>query len=317
MRLVRAAAAGLLVTVLSPLMSSPTDAAAPAVAGKVVADRIGLPRGFMPEGIAADGRRLFSWSLAGQGIAAGRIAAGRAEALDLLAGTSLRGMLVDPRTRWLSVVGGKGDRGKLWVVAPRSHGAFVTSARLRGAVFPNDLTFTEHAVWVTDSGRNVLYRVRRPSTQGLLPEHLVARTVRVRGVPPVQAGEFALNGIRTLPGGRLVAVDSRDGTLYVIRRDGTATPLPVRGDVQLSSGDGLVRHGRWLFVVRGQGGNEVVRLRLQRDAGALTASHGRVLTDDDLSVPSTAVWVDGVLWLANARFGIDTDRYYLSRLAVR
>jgi hypothetical protein len=29
------------------------------------------------------------------------------------------------------------------------------------------------------------------------------------------------------------------------------------------------------------------------------------------------VWVDGVLWLANARFGIDTDRYYLSRLAVR
>ena len=317
MRLVRAAVAGLLVTAFCPLVSTPTVAAPAAAQGATPEERIRLPRGFAPEGIAADGRWLFSGSLAGQGIAAARVGDERATVLRPMPGTSLRGMRVDPRTHWLAVVGGRGDRGKVWVVAPRSGAAMVTQARLPRAVFPNDLTYTRRAIWITDSARNVLYRVRRPSERGFLPDHLRVKTLRLHGVPPVQGDDFGLNGIRTLPGGRLVAVDSRDGTLYRIRRDGTATPVPVVGGVHLPSGDGLERHRRSLFVVRGQGGNEVVRLRLGRGAGGLTASSGRVLTDDDLSVPSTAVWRPGELWLANARFGIDTDRYYLSRLPLR
>jgi hypothetical protein len=230
-------------------------------------------------------------------------------------GTSLRGMIVDPRTGWLAVAGAEGDVGKVWVLGPR--GALKTQATLPRAVFPNDLTLTRHGIWVTDSGRNVLYRVRRPAPGRFLPEEQVARTLRLRGIPRVAAGEFGLNGIRTLGVGRLLAVDSRDGTLYRLHRDGGATRVRVEGAVRLLSGDGLELRRDRLYVVRGQGGNEVVRLRLRPGRGGVVAYGGRVLTDDDLSVPSTAVWRPGALWLANARFGIDTERYYLSRLPLR
>lgn len=98
----------------------------------------------------------------------------------------------------------------------------------RGAVFPNDITFTRKAAYITDSGRNVLCRVPRTPPAGFPPVPLAVTTVELTGpLPPVQAGEIALNGIRTLPGGRLVVVDSRDGLLYKVRRsDGRATPIP-------------------------------------------------------------------------------------------
>lgn len=305
--------AGLLVAALTPLL----PAAAPAVAGAAPADRIDLPRDFQPEGIAAKGQRLFSGSLAGGGVASARIGAARASVIREMPGSSLRGMAIDPRTGFLTMVGNtKNGRPSLWVIVPREGGVQATYARLPGAVFPNDLTFGKRAIWVTDSGQNVLYRVQRPPRNAFPPVPLPVETLALRGpIPPVVGDDIGLNGIRKLPGGRLVVVDSRDGALYEVRHsNGRARPVPVAGPVQLSSGDGLEIQGRTLYVVRGQGGNDVVRLRLRQLADGFVASRGRVLTDPSLSVPSTAVLRGGSLWLANARFGIDTERYYLTGL---
>lgn len=255
--------------------------------------------------------------MAGKGIAAGRFVDDRARIIRKAPDASLRGMRIDRRTGFLTVVGSAGDRGFVRVIVAREGGVLATYARLPRAVFPNDLTFTRRAVWITDSSRNVLYRVDRPPRNAFPEVPLAVRTLRLDGVPPVVGDQIALNGIRTLPGGRLLVVDSRDGALYAVsRRDGTATRVPVTGAERLTSGDGLVLDDRRLWVVRGQGGNDVVQLRLARTPGGLTATAGQVLTDDDLSVPSTAVRRNGVLWLVNARFGVDTRRYYLSRLPV-
>ncbi len=48
--------------------------------------------------------------------------------------------------------------------------------------------------------------------------------------------------------------------------------------------------GRTLYVVRGQGGNEVVRLTLQGFGHELEATDGEVLTSPRLPVPPSAEW---------------------------
>ena len=85
----------------------------------------------------------------------------------------------------------------------------------------------------------------------------------------VQPAGFGLNGIRVLPSGDLIAVSG--GVLYVIDPvTGTADRVEVTGE-QLTAGDGLVLHGRTLYVVRGYDSpdaardrDSVVELRLSR-----------------------------------------------------
>ena len=305
------------VLALPALVSSPAPAALPAAAqGEPPGDRIALPRGFSPEGITAIGRQLYSGSLVGDGIAWARVGDDRATILRDMGPSSVRGMTVDLGTDWLVAVGQRGEAGRLWVVVGHEPGVLATYARFPHAVFPNDVTATRQYLWVTDSGRNVLYRVEAPPRRNFPEVPLPVETVHLTGIPPVADGDIALNGIRALPGGRrLIAVDSRDGTLYAIEREsGVAFEVPVTGPETLTSGDGLVLDGRTLYVVRGQGGNEVVRLTLQGSGDELEATDGEVLTSPRLSVPSTAVKLGNSLWLANARFGVDTDRYGLVRL---
>lgn len=300
-----------LLTALAAALVAPSSAAPSAEVPQD--DRIPLPRGFEPEGIAIDGDDFFTGSLVGRGIVTGRFDRDGTNPFANLK-ASIRGMRYDQQSGWLYAVGSRGSTGLLVAL---SDDGIQLRVELPTAQFPNDITFTRNRVHVTDSGRNVLYQIYRDRDPGGPEPPDLVRTLRLTGVPPVTGDDIALNGIRTLPGGRLVVVDSRDGVLYAVdRSDGTATPIPVTGDEQLTSGDGLVLDDDRLWVVRGQGGNEVVQLQADRTPAGLTYTDGQVLTDDDLSVPSTAVKRGGVLWLANARFGVDTNRFYLSRLPV-
>ena len=58
-------------------------------------------------------------------------------------------------------------------------------------------------------------------------------------------------------------------------------------------------------------------VELAERVGQLTAERDDLEPFDDLSVPTTAAVQAGSLWVANARFGIPTTEYWVTRLPLR
>lgn len=266
---------------------------------------ISLPDGFRPEGIASRGRTFYTGSLGDGRIWAGDLRTGEGRVLlPGQAGRSLRGMQVDPRTRLLWVAGNEGATGIVLAVDTRT-GEVVRRVVVPDAAFLNDLVVTRRAVWVTDSRVDRLTRV--PLARGGLPTGGDLRFLPLRGDWATPEGIRA-NGIRQLPDGRLVVVNSAAATLYAVSPwTGVAEAMPVSGGPGLTGGDGLVLRGKRLYVVRGSGQNDISVLRLHRTREGWTATWRGELTDPALSVPSTATLARGRLWAVNARFGVVPD----------
>lgn len=170
-----------------------------------------------------------------------------------------------------------------------------------GAVFLNDLVITRKAVWVTDSRVDRLTRV--PLDRNGRPDGELAQ-LPLTGPWPTPAGNRA-NGIRTLPDGSLIIDNSTAGGLWQVDPNtGVVTEIPVTGSSAITAGDGLVRSGRTLYVVRGSGQQEVSKLKLSRSGDGWTASFIDRLTSPALDVPATATLVGDTLWAVNARFGV-------------
>lgn len=282
-------------------------------------DVITLPDGFNTEGVtsAPDGT-FYATSLTGRGIRTGSLRDGSTERFVRLPGTSLRGAVIDRRSGFVWTVGSRGQRGILLVLDPAASDPVLEEVTLQRAGFPNDLTFSGGRAWITDSARDHLYRVEvatdgRPARVSTLPLS--------GGWQPVEddpAGTIAANGIRRLPDRTLVVVDSRDGGLFsVLRRDGEAREIPVRGRRDLRSGDGLVLRGRTLYVVRGPTDSAIEELRLAGPGNGWRAAYRRTLRDRDLSVPSTATYDRGALWAVNAEFGTGDDSFEVVRVDLR
>ena len=140
----------------------------------------------------------------------------------------------------------------------------------------------------------------------------------------MQGTGFGANGISTTPtGGDLLVINSGTGVLYrVDPATGVATAVDL-GGTSLTMGDGMLRHGRLLYVVRNRI-NEIAVIRLDR-----TGSSGelvRTITADDLDestsfdVPTTVAKFGGKLYLPNARFGTtatpDTD-YWVTKVRAK
>lgn len=311
------AAAALLVTAV-PSTAVPSTAPSAVAEQAPGAGVIPLPDGFETEGVTSDpGGRFYATSLVGRGVWTGSLRDGTSERFVRLPGTSLRGALIDRRSGFVWTVGSRGDRGIVVVLDPAAADPVVEEVTLPGAGFANDLTFSGGVAWITDSARDQLFRVEvardgRPASVSTLP--LGGDWDPVEDDPP---GTFAANGIRTLPDGTLLVVDSRDGGLYsVLRRDGTAREIPVRGRRELLSGDGLVLDGDTLYVVRGRAPNRIQVLGIAQDDGSWTATYRRSVGDPDLSVPSTATLDAGALWAVNAEFGTGDDTYEVVRVAL-
>ena len=112
---------------------------------------------------------------------------------------------------------------------------------------------------------------------------------------------FNLNGIEATPNGRtLLAVQSATGKLFTVDPKTGATKLIDLGGATLPNGDGILLHGRTLYVVQNQLNKiAVVKLNHGLTRGVVT----RMIADSDFDVPTTIARFGKWLYAVNARFG--------------
>ncbi|WP_210443269.1 superoxide dismutase [Nocardioides sp. SYSU D00065] len=273
----------------------------PAVAGVAAPDgtfpsRIALPDGFQPEGIAiGPGPTAWFGSRADGDIYEVSLRTGRGRVISQGPGTPSVGLKSD-RRGLLYIAGG--SSGTARVVDADTGEVRADVALTTATSFVNDVVLTRGAAWFTDSAQPQLYRLDRGPGA-------TATTVPLTG-EWVQGTGFGANGTSTTPTGRhLLVVNSTTGLLYrVDPATGAATEVDL-GGASLTMGDGMLRHGRTLYVVRNRL-EKIAVLRLSRSG--LTGRLVRTITEADLDdstsfdVPTTVARFGAHLYLPNARF---------------
>ncbi|WP_285619816.1 hypothetical protein [Kineosporia sp. NBRC 101677] len=289
---------------------SPAGSTPIAASGHKNVGPISLPDGFRPEGVASGPERTFyAGSLADGRIWTGSLKTGESRQLTAgVPGRSVRGLEWDPRSGLLWAAAQDGTTGIVLAVDTAS-GAIKHRIEIPGAVFLNDLTVEPNAVWVTDSRVDRLTRIALRDATG-------ARTGQINYIPlkgqwpTTPADRNGANGIETLWDGSLLLNNSTAGGLWRVNYDtGVAQQLTVRRGPGITGGDGLVRKGHTLFVVRGNSQNAVEQLKLHHSRKqGWRATWRKTLTSPQLDVPSTAMYVHHTLWAVNARFGVQNPQ---------
>lgn len=315
-RLVLTCTAAALGVALSPVV--PTASGVTAAPTGTFPDRIELPDGFQPEGIAlGPGPTAWFWSRADGDIYEVSLRTGEGTVISEGPGTPSVGMKSDRQGR-LYVAGG--SSGTARIIDTETGAVLADRTLTTGASFVNDVVLTRTAAWFTDSSQPQLYRVDR----GAGGEPGTATTTLPLTGEWVQGTGFGANGISTTPTGRaLLVVNSTTGLLYrVDPATGEATEVDL-GGASLTMGDGMLRHGRTLYVVRNRI-NEVAVLRLSRSG--LTGRLVRTITAGDLpastsfDVPTTVAKFGSHLYLPNARFttpATPTTDYWVTRVRAK
>ena len=272
--------------------------ASPATAGEAFPSVISLPNGWLPEGIATGAGTTFyagsrqTGTTAG-GIYRGDLATGEGS-IFVTGGGPYTGMKVD-------------DFGRLWVAGAGTGRGYVFDATTGALLatfqfvtdtnptFINDVVVTNDAAFFTDSNRQVLYRVPIGAdgtigTPAILP---------LSGIQFV-AG-FNLNGIDATPNGQtLIVVNSSTGKLYAVDPvTGIADEIELAGGATVTQGDGILLHGRTLYVVRNRS-NEIVVIELAPDLSSGTVVDR--ITSASFDVPTTIARHGNALYAVNARF---------------
>ena len=217
-----------------------------------------------------------------------------------VAGRFLAGLKYDRRSGLLWAVGGDGDGTRLFAFDGAS-GDLVHEIAIDG-VFINDLVITRDALYITDSLADQLWSV--PLTNRGAPAG-PPRAIPLSGdFQFVTEGELPinLNGIDATANGRtLIAVHSTLGVLYRIdAATGKATEIDLGGGA-VPSGDGIVLHGKKLYVVQNFLNTvAVVKLRPDLASGQVVDT----ITSDLFRVPATAARFGSRLYVVNARFDI-------------
>jgi sugar lactone lactonase YvrE len=269
--------------------------AAPAAA-RSYPETIPLPNGWAPEGIATGfGDQFFAGSRVTGAIFKGNLHTGKGRVLVEPTGGAALGMKVDRRNR-LFVAGGGTGTARVY----RAGGGRLLREYQRTAAptFINDVTLTRRAAYFTDSIKQQLY-VLTLGRHGRLPT--AARTLPLTGDLQYDTDPqtFELNGIAATHNGRLIAVQSRTATLFLIDpRTGDTDAIALSGG-DAANGDGLLLFGRTLYVVQ----NQLHRIAVIRlDRGLETGTVVRHITDSDFDIPTTIAARAGFLWAVNARF---------------
>lgn len=255
---------------------------------------IALLEEFRPEGIAAGKRATFYVGSIPQGsVWRGSFRTGLGDVLvPPHPGRNHTGLKYDRRFDRLFVAGGA---SKGIYVYDATTGADVASYSLPDAGFVNDVVLTRRAAWFTDSQVAQLYRV------DIAPDGSLSEPVRVPLSGDLQfvAGQFNVNGIEALPGGRrLIVVQSNTGKLFTVRASSGVT-REIALDQPVPNGDGILLRGRRLYVVQNQL-NQVAEIKLGRNL-----QRGRTRTrllDDRLDIPTTIAPFNRFIYAVNARF---------------
>jgi sugar lactone lactonase YvrE len=272
-----------------------------ALAQSTFPEKIALPNAFAPEGIEVGlGNTFYVGSRTTGAVYTGNLRTGAGRIL-------VQGDTATPSTR--GATGIEYDRGRLWVAGAGFGNARIYNARtgtlLREyqfatppGTFINDIALTKRAAFFTDSNRPVLYRVAvaRNGAPGAMS------TIPLTGEYQHVAG-FNLNGIVATPSGKmLIAVSSAARKLYSINPAGVAKTIDI-GSYNLENGDGLLLHGRTLYVVQNRS-NVVAVFQLSTDL--TKATFVRTITDGDFDIPTTIDRAGERLYVVNARFTTTT-----------
>jgi len=273
----------------------------PAVGAPAFPDQIPVPDGFFPEGIAVGhGHDFYVGSLLDGALYKGHLGTGDGAVLAPGAeGRVVAGLSFDRRS---GLVWGVGfDQGAGAILAfDGATGTLVHAIAVPDAAFLNDVVAARDALYVTDSLAGVLW--------------VVSLTNRGAPVGPATAlplsGDFEfvtegelpvnLNGIDVAPHGKtLIAVHTTLGVLYRIDpTTGVASEIDL-GGATVPSGDGIVVHGRTVYVVQNFLNQVAV---VQLDPGLETGALVDTITSDLFRVPATAARFGNGLYLINARF---------------
>ena len=287
-------------------------AAPNALAQEAIPKKIALPDGFAPEGLEIGTGNTFY---------AGSVGTGAVYTGDLRTGSGRILIAGVPNVRSATGLELEGDR--LWVSGARFGNALLYNAKTGalmkeiqlatgpGATFINDAVVTKDGVYFTDSQRPVLYNVTGSGHHGGQ-----VTTIPLGGAYHHVAGQFNLNGIVATPNGKtLIAVQSVAKKLFTIDpKTGFAKTIDI-GSYDLTNGDGLLLHGRTLYVVQNRD-NKVAVFELSHDL--TKATFQRAITDPDLDVPTTIDQSGHRLYVVNARFGTTTptdQAYQIVRLS--
>jgi WD40 repeat protein len=260
-------------------------------------ETIPLPNNWQPEGIAVGfGDQFFAGSRNGGGVWKGNLRTGDGDPLvEGRSGGVATGLKVDRRNR-LFVSGANTGTARVYNAQT---GTLLKEYQLMSApTFVNDVTLTKRAAYFTDSETPQLY-VLRLGRHGRLPAE--AKTLPLTGDLQYNPAPntFELNGIATVNRKRLITVQSWSGKLFLVNaRSGRTHEIDLGGDTVVN-GDGLLLHGRTLYVVQNRD-NKIAVVHLKGDfrRGEIK----RYLTDDDLDVPTTIAKRGKFLWAVNARF---------------
>ena len=258
---------------------------------------IPLPNGWQPEGIAiGNGTTFYVGSIPTGAIYRGDVRTGEGDVLvPGAAGRAATGLQFH---HGLLFVSGAGT-GKAFVYDADT-GALIREYQLAtgpAATFVNDAVVTRDAAYFTDSNRAVIYRITL-SKNGV--PAAVAETIPLTGDFQLVGG-FNLNGIDATPNGKtLVAVQSMTGKLFTIEPTTGVTAEIDLGGSTLPNGDGILLHGRTLYVVQNRL-NQIAVVRLSPDftQGTVTG----LITDPAFRVPTTIDRFGNALYAVNARFG--------------
>lgn len=258
---------------------------------------IALPDGFQPEGIATGlGNAAFLGSLADGDVYRVNLRTGEGRVVAEGPGTSSVGLHLDGQGRLFIAGGGNGDARVVDVRTGEELASYAFTAP--GTGFVNDVTILDGTAWFTDSANARLFGLplgedgALPAADGFTTLPLTGDWEQVQG--------FNANGIVTAPGGDgLVVVNSTTGVLHRVDPATGATTAIDAGGASVTTGDGMLRVGRTLYVVRNRM-NKVDVLRLLDDG---SARYVRSITAEGFDVPTTVARLGQRLYLPNARFG--------------
>lgn len=284
------------------------QATAPAAA-KAFPEVIPLPTAFQPEGIAlGNGHTFYAGSLADGTILQGDLRTGESEVL--AAGEEGRasvGMSFDARSGYLFVGGGLNGVGRVY---DTGSGALLAEYNMFSGGdfgdFINDVVVTRDAAYFTNSFAAVLYRVPL-GPAGELPDAADVEAIALGGEWTQIPGDFVFNanGIVATPNGKTVIVANSAGqAVYLVDpTTGAATQIDLGGEA-LPNGDGLVLHGKTLYVVQNQL-NQIGVVALSPDLSSGVV--GEPITSPHFDVPTTAAAFGDSLYAVNAKFGTDPE----------
>lgn len=285
---------------LAPLAQARTTAAGPA-ATTSRPDAIATPAGFQPEGIAVSGRgTAYTGSLIDGSIYRVDLATGAGRIITRGEGPKSVGLKLDGYGRLL-VAGG--DSGQIRVVHAGDGRVLATHQAATGIAFVNDVVVGCGGAWFTDSFADVVYFL--PVGRSLAGAEAAPRAAPRRrvGSGAARRGVLGCQRHRAHPDGKalLLVHDTAEALFRVDPRTGTATRTVLDGG-SVANGDGLVVHGRTLYVVRNWA-YAVDVFTLSGDGRR--ARFVKRITDPRFDEPTTAALYGDRLYVVNARFDAD------------